>query len=345
MTKNNNRYAKFIEFGYKLYDCIQGQRKEKWWSVGHIIKDLLLNYEQSHCRLWQFYGKILGYLGHNKIADKMYQIAFDLSPNNYKINFSYAFFMLQIGKFNEAKKYFHKAMCCSKYINKDKNLYIGLARTYQNLQQPSKAEYYFILAVIDNNNDNYNNNDNQIRRKCCNYKYKISYSPGHFFYGSFLEKNGRYDEAKEQFKICIKIKSNAINNYKLGDILYKLKEYDESKNYLTKALEIDPYMPMAKRCLNMLDKEIKSNNNNDNNNNVEIIYYKLNKYNIEFDHIWFDKIGIITNEFNRYYDKFVELKYNDTRVIMNINDFQMFLKKTIQINDIRHINIICAYFI
>ena len=234
------RYNKFIEFGHKFLACVRGQREEKWWSTGHLIKDLLL-LEQSQAELWRRYGRSLAHLKHMDAAENAHQMALQLSPNHYWTVYAYARFLMTTCRFAEAEQMWYRAMKVSKFKNKDRNLLVGLATCMERLQQPHKAEYYYKLSVGKHDKDDPKRNRMQ------NDKHKTFYEPAHFFYGSFLQKQGRFKEAREQFEICTERKSTSINHYRLGNVLLALKDFDGFEYHLNKALEIDPYMPMARK--------------------------------------------------------------------------------------------------
>ena len=372
----DKRYSRFIEFGYQFLECVRGQRSEKWWVTGHIMKRLI-SLEQSHSELWRRYGKALAYLKHIDAADGVYKITLEISPNHYWTNLGYAYFMMMRDRFSDAEIYFHKAMKVSRYKDKDRNLYVGLARTMEELSQPNKAEYYFKLSIA-----NHDSKEDPARRRWNNYKHKTFYEPAHFFYGSFLQKQGRYEEAKQQFEICVSKASNAINHYRLSDVLYKLKEFDGYEYHLKKALECDPYMPMARsswrnycrRAGGKVDvvtfKKMQSRSigtkgsvtgilmkggvketKKDTRYGECVVERKsdemediMSESTVEFDRFWFDEIGITTPKFNGYYDKFVECGLNDVRCIVDGKVMENILRDEIGVRDGEDLMVICERF-
>lgn len=80
----------------------------------------------------------------NELADKSYREAIDRAPKNADIANSYGAFLCQQGKYNDAKKYFLKAVNSTNYIS--------TAETYENLAlcSQSQGEYEDAITYLEN---------------------------------------------------------------------------------------------------------------------------------------------------------------------------------------------------
>ena len=142
---------------------VQGERKENGWTTGHLLKELL-HFAESD-RLYKRYAKCLSYLRHTDIADKMYDKALQLDPDHYWSLSSYGFHLFFTFRYTEAEEMFIRALRVSKYKQEDnKSICHGLARVYEELQQPHKAEKYYKLSILSGN-------------KC-----RRIYEPSYFYY-------------------------------------------------------------------------------------------------------------------------------------------------------------------
>ena len=76
----------------------------------------------------------------------------------------------------------------------------------------------------------------------------IFINEGHFYYGTFLAKNNRLKESRDQYHICCQHTPNkALNQYRLSDVLYKLGDSKAFEYHINLTLELDPYHPLANK--------------------------------------------------------------------------------------------------
>eukprot|EP01084_Bolivina_argentea_P084730 153191_1 len=316
---NMNNGDDFLTFALKFHSAVTSQRENKFWNVLHILPDLLL-LENSDAKLYCRYAKALSYLRHSEDATHYYDIALNYGPNNYFILLSFGYHLYYTGKYSDAKQTFMKCMKQQRYINNDRSVYAGLARTLERLNELDQAEYYYKLGVSDD----------------IPFKPGI-YQPIHYFYGSFLDKHQRYEEAKFHFEICLRVApSIGANHYAMANVCFELQDFEKYEFHLNKTLEIEPFHSGA-----IQDWEMYYNN--EMNGKLQRKYEETKHetkcdnekscYNIEFDRFWFDILDIVNEEYNGYYDRFLEYRINDIRFILFSKGIERDLRNKIGITE------------
>ena len=307
----NKGYQGFIHFGYKFAIVVQKEKRDEGWICGHILKDLLL-YEPNEAGLWRRYAKALSHLRHDKDAEYAYSKSFEFDPKNYKTSLSFSNHLLMTKEYKKAFKWFKTTMNLSRY--KDNwSVCIGLARCLQELDRAKEAEYYYKLGVAQNN-------------KAGNTQF---YETAHFYYGQFLAKYNRLEEARDQYDICVQNTPNkALNHYRLAEVLYKLKDFEGYEYHLNAALKIDPYSHhLAKQDYeNYYERKYEENEVNVNDG------VNLNKNHMnncgDTDIVCGDKYKIFENKFKSWLMEQNLLEtFGDIFLKNNIYNFQS-LKET-----------------
>ena len=63
---------------------VQKERGHHEWTIGHILKELISDFEPDAAALHRLHAKCLSILKHSKAAILAYDKAINLDPNNYK---------------------------------------------------------------------------------------------------------------------------------------------------------------------------------------------------------------------------------------------------------------------
>ena len=229
----NKDYHRFTEFGKKLAIVFAAGDKEEQWTCGHLLK-YLLRFEQGHVELWKRYAKSLSCLGHDKAAEEAYSKGFKVGPNAWRLWMDYAYHHLSREQYHDAVDAFRKTLKLCRDGNRKWNVNVGLARALDALDKNKEAEYYYKQGM-----------------SCSTVPgHKRFYESGHLHFGNFLMKLQRFAEAKEQYHLCLQHNpTKALNNYRYGNALYELGDYEQFEYYMNRTLEIEPYHPLANRSL------------------------------------------------------------------------------------------------
>eukprot|EP01083_Nonionella_stella_P054164 143068_1 len=329
----------FIDFARKYLRFIVAFRNKQYWTSAQIVRQLL-NGETGDCLLYQKFGRSLSFLGHCSAADKYYGLALQLlneksqgnSSANFSVTYSYAQHLLHTQRYLMAKEYFMQSLD----IRQSPSVYYGLARTFHFLEQFNQAEQYFKMALAQSVGE-------------------YVYEPLHYNFGHFLRKQRRYEEAKHHFQVCVKnTPYRALNHYWLSDALYQLGEFDEHEFHLQKALEIDPYLPEARKNWSMYyhnEYHIEDAFYNDDEDQDEKYHetkggptensMRATKtrepppladgtcYNAEFDRFWYDRFN---TKYQEYYDLILKFELNDIRCIIFNQNIESDLKNKINLH-------------
>ncbi len=77
-----------------------------------------------------------------------------------------------------------------------------------------------------------------------------NYASGHQWYGDFLARMGRFDEARIELKKAQELDPlSLLTNTSLGRLLYFTRQYDEAALQLTKTLDMDPKFVPAQHAI------------------------------------------------------------------------------------------------
>ena len=327
--------------------------KEQPWLSAHILKELLKSKSNTNDPgLWRIYGKSLSLLRHVQDADYAYKKSLDIAPNIFKTRLSCGFHYLNHEQFRKAKDTFYVALRIYEQRMKLKitvNLCAGLARSLYKLNELKQAEHYFVLGT----NISMNRFEN--------------FEPIHFYYGCFLMENGRFEEAKEQFDICLRCSPyKPINHYHLAQVLYELKDFEQFGFVLNQALRLDPHYALGAKLKKYHEENMKQSSriktmkkfgqssncgNSAKSKQRENIHDKgsslsslsinnRNRCQVEFDKFWFDMLGITTQIFNGYYDRFVEHGLDDIQYLLFNRDVHEDLQNKIGISNSIHSDVI-----
>eukprot|EP01083_Nonionella_stella_P075355 204830_1 len=299
--RGNPDGTRFIEFAHQYCALMHAHRNGHWWHALQLSQRVL-RLETTDPTLYMRLAKSLAYLKHTDAADKNYQIAFGLLGKYpiFSLSFSYANHLFRQERYVEAEARFRECLDIGvKRHGHVRSVSCGLARTLEKLGQTKKAEHHYKRGLFE-----YSKNE------------KI-YESVHFYYGQFLRMHKRYAEAEVQFQICLKCSPNkAINHFAIAQVFYHLKAFEKYEFHVQNALDSDPYFAEARRHW-------------DAYRNKDVIVN--DRYNIEFDRFWFDRLGIISDDYNRYYDKCVQMGKNDIRFIAFDKDIKRELKMKIGI--------------
>eukprot|EP01084_Bolivina_argentea_P270136 459284_1 len=350
-----NKYQKHFLYFAQMFKLIRKYKPNGlYWTNANILprlRHMILDSEIN-----RRYAACLGKLYHCDEAD----VLFNKVIKNSRIwlhRMEYGYFLLKSERYSEAYYQFHFIVRNQMHdVARKSRVYLGYAEVLEHLQKLREAEKYYKLAVdpdIDALWGQDQFSDSVLASK----------------YAKFLFNQQRYKESVEQFKIAIHNDSTpfADDHLGIGKAYYKMGMHDKFEYHLKFALDIDDSIYEAKCLLdkhNMRQQMVVMEINNDigvcqhnyDNDmiNCDIDDGKKNmtisevitpnvgnsSYNIEFDGFWFDQIDIINDEFNNYYDNFVNENINDIRYLLFRDNIELELRTKIGVNSLEHIQLI-----
>ena len=207
-----------------------------WWISGHLFKRLI-ELDPNNLYLHIRYAKALSYLKHTTDADRVYDKCMKLNAEYYWVYHSLAYHYFKSGRFEEAEKFFVRAIEMATDDENKRILYCGFAQCLDRMNETERAEGYYQLSVamsmaLENCEENAGN----------------YYEPAHYYYAAFLRRQQRWSEAKTQFEIILQQSPcYAPTRYRYAEVLYQLKDFDGYEYHLNKCLEIDPHFPLARQ--------------------------------------------------------------------------------------------------
>ena len=120
-------------------------------------------------------------------------------------------------------------------------------------------------------------------------------------------------------------------HYTYGEFLMKNNNFQEAMKQFDICLKRTGYKNMtwtkflyAQEALNTINKSMKFYNDD----------------NKQFDDFWFDEIGIVTKDFNNYYDQILMLNLNDINWILNDNNIIEKLYEDVGVNNEQHLKLL-----
>jgi tetratricopeptide (TPR) repeat protein len=138
--------------------------------------------------------------------------------------------LFSLGRFEEAEKYFLKAI---EIDNSFINAHYNLIELYKKTDKPEKAlDQYQIVAE-------YNPDNLEVRHEIC----------------ALLGDKGKFNEAEQCYKkILSDDPKRALDHFQLGIVLLRMGLEAEAGKHFNKALEIDPDNPYFKQFISKGDE-------------------------------------------------------------------------------------------
>eukprot|EP01084_Bolivina_argentea_P130839 230991_1 len=341
---NDDIYQHHFLYFAKLLKVIRMfAAKVRFWSNANVLP-MLLELVQDDAEIIRRYGQSLAALYHSQEAETAFQTAIKLSTIS-KHRLAYGYFLFKSKRYIDAHDEFWYVINSHKRNWKEESTtYVAYAETLKYMSQPNKAEQYYKLAIEVANNK-HDNDGLQYNR-----------------YGNFLYIQGRYKESLDQFNLAVNGNERYANNhYGISKPLYQLGMFTEYEYHLKRALELDPSFYEVKQALNqyyldqtlLIDEKTSeficsatydsfSTNVEEKKENVsEIMSQNVIKsvYNVEFDTFWFDVINTQTNQFDKYYDNFVENNMNDIRCLLFADEIESQLETKIGIDSVQNMQL------
>ena len=303
-------YENFIKFHRCFNKALLAiSNKQYWTAVQHFNE--ALQYDASQLDLHRGLAKCFSCLGYHEAANIAYNNAFTINPTHYYLNLSYGWHLLSIRQPQDALNHFEYTTKLSKHHNEEKNLLTAKAIACERIGDDEKAEAYYERATNLN---------------------KRIYANAHFNFGMFLQRLGRYAEAKSQLEIYVEVVPNKfIHKQSLMLALDTLNIQCKYNYSMDISIHINDYKNYILNKLNL-------------NNNIVIImgcseceFMKR----FMFDEFWFDIVNKHTLKFNNYYDTFIETGLNNVEMLMNdIDDIELMLTDLIAIDSIIDVKLI-----
>ena len=163
-------------------------------------------------------------LGHSDDAVSLYQDAIANHPRFARARNNLGHLYSQLKRFDEAEKQFREALIAEPQLVEALNSW-GIALQAQGRLEEAAARYEAAAIADPDFAEAFNN------------------------WGVTLRQMGRPAEALERLTESVRIEPRASAHYRLGNILYDLKRYDEAHTQFTMALHRDPKHAGAQREL------------------------------------------------------------------------------------------------
>ncbi len=238
VADSSNYYLKLAEEIYNNITCIDPKDSRGLQGLGFIygiIKkdyDKALEYYKAAVELDPenadaLFGlaKTLETVGQKSSADSVYQAALKKNPNSVGINYSYGFFLIELGKHAEAIDYLEKAY---KFgipdPDKEKEVLLAIVKSAIEAGKNKKEYYNKGLIYVDT----------LIGRDSANYVYYI-------FRGDLNAGLGRSTQALRDYDIAINLSGDnpAAHLKKAMYLNYDLKRYNEVIPVVQKLLSLE----------------------------------------------------------------------------------------------------------
>ncbi len=175
------------------------------------------------------FGHAYGTRTRNKVWSSYESLWYDVtqkSPNNGRGMMNYALSQMRLGKYIEAKKYFEKARVLTPNYSL---VYINLGVLHSALNDATGAEQYFKQAVAIG----------------------TYLDQSYYYYGNFLFKQKRYDEAKQMLRSSISINSAYTDpRFALMELYSETEDWGNLENLAVETLK---YLPNDPKCLAFID--------------------------------------------------------------------------------------------
>jgi protein O-mannosyl-transferase len=174
-------------------------------------------------------GHAYGVRQRNKVWSSYETLWLDVtkkSPENGRGLMNYALSQMRKGNYAVAKTYFERAL---KLTPNYSLLHINLGVLYEALNDYKTAEQYYKNAI----------------------DLGFYLDQGYFYYGKFLYKLKRYEEAKEMLKNCLSANPAFIDaRYSLMELYSETEDWGNLKNLAEETMK---YIPNDKTCLTYID--------------------------------------------------------------------------------------------
>ena len=299
----NPEYMNFIKFHDLFKKALHAVSHKHHWTAVQYFNEAL-QYDSSQLELHRGIAKSLSCLGHHEAAEIAYNNAFTINPHHYYLNLSWGWHLLSTDQPQQALNQFEHTTKLSRYNKEDKNLLTAKAIACERVGDDEKAEIYYKQATNTNE--------------------KI-YEHAHYNFGMFLKRMNRYDEAKTQLELCMKI--SPIKYINKPSFIFTLEKLSYS---MDASLYINQYKHYILSKLNINDIEIRMGLS-------ESEFLKR----FMFDEFWFDEINKLTPKFNGYYDTFIQVQLNNLEILFNnFTNFQSILRDKIVVHDINDMRLI-----
>ncbi len=146
----------------------------------------------------------------------------------------------------------------------------NLANSYSELEEFSKAKYHYLIVLEEspehipslNNLADCYEAIGEKKRALELFEYLTKIAPGnalaHFNYGNFLLRSGDHIQATKSYEMAIKIEPSFSDAYlNIAWILFEVKAYQKSLEYLLNGLKEDPEHEDLKKLLSKVRNHIR----------------------------------------------------------------------------------------
>eukprot|EP01084_Bolivina_argentea_P191042 328179_1 len=358
---NHHNYQQHFLYFAEIFKLIRKYPPQGLlWTNANILPRLI-NMVNDH-EINRRYAVCLSKLYHYDEAENIFKTLIKNIHNNrfclHRIEYGY--FLLKCARYSESYDQFDFVINNQIHDVLDMSrVYLPYAQTLEYMNKPQQAEKYYKLAMeVEAHQYHHRLNPNRF----------VSYK-----FAGFLYNQKRYEESIEQYTLVMEQnrKPYADNHFGIGKCFYELGMFKEYEYHLKRTLDVDPSFYDAKQALDKyyMNQQMTVRGKNDNNNGntfkqttgsnndsvasdmddektiiSEIVKTNTvnNMFNIEFDRWWFDNLDIITDEFNKYYDNFVNNNMNDIRYILFTVDekIQSELKTKIKVSSLQNMQLI-----
>ena len=219
---------------YKWHDIQTSIVRRNNWTAANLLFQLLLM-EANDYEIYMELGRCFSYLKMDNFATEHYEKAISLNRDSYRTHKSFAMHLVKIKQYDEAIGHFDFCIASedSESDMKRSSFLIGYAQAQDHAQNHNDdvAEKYYKLAI-----------------KCDNKRFPVHCARSCQYYGQFLFKQERYDEALEQYEEALKYNPrNEWSHWKMSLIYSKLSKAEECGKCLKNALDINPNHRFAQR--------------------------------------------------------------------------------------------------
>lgn len=183
-------------------------------------------------------------------AEFHYKEAIDSNPYYHDGLKNYSFFLLHQGDYNQAKRYFSKALWI---FPQSYELYIGLGNVFLKLNEPARAAYNFSMAMrlAPHDSFSYNERGNAYLQQgrpdlaIREYSAALVRNPDnpdfHFNLGLAEQMNGNLPKALDHYRSALAIDpGNVRPHLKIAEILFQQGNMQEAQKHYQAALQIEP---------------------------------------------------------------------------------------------------------